>query len=278
MLELDFIETPENVELQRRLAGIGTRFLAGFVDSLWLLLIYLVLIVVFFLTSPTLDFRPGRLMASEGWWIVAALTIVAFVVYWGYYVFFELSTNGQSPGKKTMKIRVVKLEGGPITFTDVAIRNLLRVVDAMPIGYAVAGLFMFITKRSQRLGDLAAGTVVVLEGATSDYSATKRRADHKARSQEPAPPQTLRHSELTAQEYRLLSNYWSRRHDLTAEARQRVLPKLLLPILRRLGLPPAGGGGLAGLERDLAQLLFPSPSSPPPPVLPNENGPQEDRP
>ncbi len=271
-LELDLIETPENVELQRRLAGIGTRFIAGLIDTLWLVLIYLVLFVLALIAGlGAAGWSREGLVTGSGLWILAGLILAAFAVYWGYFVVFELRTNGQSPGKKVMRIRVVKLEGGAITFTDVAIRNLLRSVDVLPAGYIAAGLCMFVTRRCQRLGDLAAGTVVVVEGG-ADYAATQRRG-RAARGDTWVPPvgaEAPEGSGLTPREHRLLMNYWSRRNDLTVEARQRVLPKLLLPALRRLGQEPPGAS-VAVLESCLHRLLFPAaapparpPQAPPP--------------
>jgi len=156
-------------------------------------------------------------------------------VYWGYFVFFEMRTGGQSPGKKSQKIRVVKDGGGAITFTDVAIRNLLRVVDGWPL-YPVAGIVMFATRKAQRLGDLAAGTVVVSE-ATSGYAA---RADKRANTQweREASAEALRATGLTPEEYRVLASYWARRNELEFSARQRILTTVILPVLRRRGVSP----------------------------------------
>jgi len=159
-------------------------------------------------------------------------------VYWGYFVFFELYTNGQSRGKKLLKIRVVKEGGGAITFTDVLIRNLLRGVDAIGI-YFVAGACMFISRKVQRLGDLAAGTVIVSE-TTTDYAATSASAGRPAWDL-PVTPEALQATGLTPQEYSALMSYWQRRGELTVEARRRVLPKLLRPIMRRVGVMLPGG-------------------------------------
>lgn len=238
MQEFDLIETPENVELERRLAGIGSRFIAGLVDSLLILLILLGLsLLLYVLTWGTVNLFGGAIvrMAEEAVSVaLAAWILLVFLLLWGYFVFFELRTNGQSPGKKYVKIRVVKAQGGPVTFVDVAVRNLLRAVDFLPFLYGVGGLVMFVTKRAQRLGDIAAGTVVVSE-ARADYAATKTRRTAQMRWERSATAEALRATGLTPQEYQVLSNYWARRGQLTLEARQRVLPQLLRPILQRLG-------------------------------------------
>ncbi len=222
----DLIETPEHVELEQPLAGIGSRFLAGLLDNLILAAVFLVLFIVLSLLVQLSPFE------DTGAWAFAFLILIGFVIQWGYFVFFELRTNGQSPGKKATKIRVVKEGGTPITFSDVAVRNLLRAIDALPF-YAIAGVTMFISKKCQRLGDLAAGTVVVSE-QVSDFSArTDRRvrADWQAQAGAPA----LRATGLTPEEYRVVNNYWMRRGQLTLDARRSLLPRLLRPILIRTG-------------------------------------------
>lgn len=247
MLDFDEIETPESIVLRRRLAGIGTRFIAGLVDHLLLALLFLALGVAGLLIWG------WSAVAGIRWsvWTVAMLVVVAFLLYWGYFVFFELRTNGQSPGKKQSKIRVVKEGGGPIGFTDVAIRNLLRAADGMG-AYLVAGLFMFLTKKCQRLGDLAGGTVVIDE-APRDYGAKPRSrpADDWERQ---ATPQALEATGLSPEEYRVLTNFWLRRQELSWEARQGLLLKLVRPILARIGALPDPPTPTA-LENRLAELL-----------------------
>ena len=88
------------------------------------------------------------------------------IFYWGYYVFFEMLWNGQSPGKRWVGLRVIRTDGTPITLSEALIRNLVRIVDFLPATYGVGIITMFIDKQSRRLGDLAAGTLVVQDRAT----------------------------------------------------------------------------------------------------------------
>lgn len=253
MQEFDFIETPENVRLQRRLAGIGTRFIAGLMDSLMILLIYLVLFLVLLVVLWSTTGRMDSLGDLSGTLVVAVLILVAFAIYWGYFVFFELRTNGQSPGKKSQRIRVVKDGGMAVTFTDVAIRNLLRVVDGFG-GYLVAGICMFVTEKAQRLGDLAAGTVVVSE-AVSDYTARSDKRKAGIDWEDETSAAALRATGLSPEEYRVLYNYNARREQLTHEARVRLLAKLVVPILQRHGLTTQNLPSQT-LERELDALLL----------------------
>lgn len=229
MQDFDFIETPENVELQRSLAGIGTRFIAGLLDNL---IIFASLLVVALIGILAGAWGMGK-HPELGGAVIWLLMVVFFLIYWGYFVFFEMVTNGQSPGKKSQRIRVVKDGGGAITFVDIAIRNLLRPVDFIGL-YAVAGLCMFLTRKSQRLGDLAAGTLVVSE-AVSDYSAkSDKRRKAVGRWEDEATAEVLRATQLTPEEYHALTSYWRRRSELTVAARHRLLDRLVRPILRRV--------------------------------------------
>jgi uncharacterized RDD family membrane protein YckC len=249
MQDFDFIETPENVELQRPLAGIGTRFIAGLIDTLWLLLIYLAVFLAFILAVAS---TASLVALAASFWVLAMLIVVMFLVYWGYFVFFELRTNGQSPGKKSQRIRVVKDGGGPITFPEVAIRNLLRAVDGLGV-YAVAGIVMFITRKCQRLGDLASGTVVVSE-AVGDYRAKADRKRGGPQWSQAASPEALQQTGLTPQEYQILRSFDARREQLTLEARRRLALRLVQPILERVGQMPAGGT-LEAVEARVGELL-----------------------
>ncbi len=250
MQEFDLIETPENVELQRRLAGIGSRFLAGFLDNLLILLFYFLLFIL--LLIARVNVWDAGFSNATGIWLSAVVILIAFIIYWGYFVFFEMLTNGQSPGKKYVKIRVVQVEGGGISFSSIAIRNLLRVVDFIGF-YAVAGVFMFFTKKAQRLGDIAAGTVVVSE-ELPDYSS---RYDKKGKvmDNDTIVSSVLENTGLKPEEYRILRNYWLRRGELKIEVRRQLLPRIVRPILKRTGqtLPDES---LETLEEYIEKTLY----------------------
>jgi hypothetical protein len=87
--------------------------------------------------------------------------LLTFFIFWGYYLFFEMAWNGQSPGKRRLGLRVIRTDGSPITFTESLIRNLIRLFDFLPAYYGVGVVAMFINSQTRRLGDLVAGTLVV---------------------------------------------------------------------------------------------------------------------
>lgn len=248
--DFDRIETPENVELELPLAGIGSRFIAGLIDTLILGGTLLVLGVALLLFGG-LSFDGIAENVSVDGWIVAVASVVLFVVYWGYFWGFEATMNGQTPGKRIMRVRVVKEGGAAIGFVDCAVRNLLRVVDGLG-AYSVAGAFMFVSKRGQRLGDLAAGTLVVSEQST-DYSAQTDKRVVQLWEVE-ASANALRVTGLSPEEFRALTSYWLRRDQLSLEARNRVLPRLLEPVLQRAGRS-ASGMAILALEAEVEHLI-----------------------
>lgn len=150
------IDTPENVIFAYEVVGIGTRFMASLIDSLILvggLLVVNITVVLLF----------QQLLAEARGWLAAISGLLSFALFWGYYLFFELTWNGQSPGKRRLGIRVIRRDGTPITLVESLVRNLVRAVDFLPGGYGVGIVTMFIHPQACRLGDLAAGTLVVRE-------------------------------------------------------------------------------------------------------------------
>jgi uncharacterized RDD family membrane protein YckC len=156
------IGTPENVVFGYEVAGIGSRFLAALVDTSLIALLLVIanfILIVIITAAGQLD-GPGSAAAA---WFIAALGLVSFIILWGYYIFFELSWNGQSPGKRLVGLRVISSDGSPIGPVESIVRNLIRIVDFLPLYYGIGVISMFISRRAQRLGDLAASTLVVYD-------------------------------------------------------------------------------------------------------------------
>lgn len=147
------LNTPEIVALEYEPAGIGSRFLAATIDSL------LMMALGIGLTVAVIGLGTLGLGTAAS---IVGLT-GAFLILWGYYVFFETWWRGQTPGKRNMGIRVLKTTGYPIGFMESLIRNLIRFVDFLPSFYGIGFVTMFISPQARRLGDYAAGTIVVKE-------------------------------------------------------------------------------------------------------------------
>ena len=165
------IETPEQVALVLPIASIGSRLLALFLDTvvqfaaIVVLLLCLVLLIV---AVPSIGHQHApRHNAHEhgsALWGIAIVLFLQFLLLWGYFTLFEAFWNGQTPGKYWAKIRVVKETGRRVTLFESMSRNLLRAIDLLPGMYLAGGVTMLCNTRSQRLGDLVAGTLVVHTG------------------------------------------------------------------------------------------------------------------
>lgn len=153
------IDTPEQISLEFPLAGVGSRFLAIAFDTLMQAIVGLVLVIV----GGVIGVTAARLGASAGPWVLAFLLLALFVVYTGYFAMFEAMWRGQTPGKRLVGLRVIDVSGSPVSAYAAILRNLIRIVDQLPGIYAVGIVSVLVTSRQQRLGDLAAGTVVVHE-------------------------------------------------------------------------------------------------------------------
>jgi uncharacterized RDD family membrane protein YckC len=215
------VETPERVQLSLDVAGLGTRALAYLVDFLILFLFWATVAFAHSLVST--GFLSLDQLQSLQALVQALLVFAVFLVQWGYWVGFETLWAGRTPGKRALHIRVVKLDGSPVEFGDVALRNLGRVVDFLPLFYAVGLVAMTISPRSRRLGDLLAGTVVVRE-----------RAVDLSRYDAPASAPRALAVALSASEYELVTSFLARAAQLEPAARVRVALKIAEPFARRL--------------------------------------------
>ena len=159
------IDTPEQVAIRFPIAGIGSRFLAVLADTVLQGLAYVVVFFAFFLFLSSAPQSLQSMARLDEKWFIAVIILISFLLYWGYYTLFEAFWNGQTPGKKLCKLRVIRDSGRQITFFESLTRNLIRVVDALPSFYAVGIIVMLSNRRNKRLGDFAAGTLVIHERA-----------------------------------------------------------------------------------------------------------------
>lgn len=192
------IDTPENVTFGYEVAGIGSRFVAALLDNIILgvllvgLNIALIVALANLADDPTmreLDAEP----LDENWvagFVIAIYALLNFIIWWGYYLLFEWLWHGQTLGKRTARIRVVRLDGAPLSFVPVAVRNLVRIVDFLPMGYGVGVVTMFCNSQSRRLGDFAAGTLVVKDQGEITLEALMATAPKAALPTAPAPLRT----------------------------------------------------------------------------------------
>lgn len=157
------VETPEGIELQADIAGPLVRVLAFAVDLLIRAAIFLALSI----TLGLIFLGP-----SGTRFFFAIMTITYFLLEWFYPVYFEIRHAGQTPGKKVFRIAVVSADLSPVRFDASIVRNLLRAVDFLPLFYMAGLAFMSFTARFQRLGDLAADTIVIYRPKTGAATET----------------------------------------------------------------------------------------------------------
>lgn len=165
------IETPESVTVTYPLAGIGSRGLAAIVDlSMLALLLLSEIAAVALVTYLVTRFGGIDVIGLFGAWLFALLVLAMFVTYWGYYIFGEVYRNGRTYGKQVMHIRVVRDDGSRVGVLDSVVRNVVRLIDILPGTYAVGILSLVFSPQTKRLGDMAAGTVVVAESTIDPLS------------------------------------------------------------------------------------------------------------
>jgi len=231
------IETPERVPLHFALASIGNRFIACAIDhTIQLLAIGLIALSAFILMSfPSVE----QAVSSAPKWVLAVMILVLFLILAGYFAFFEWAWSGQTPGKRWLKLRVLREDGRPITFWEAAVRNLLRTLDMMPAPFYSIGLIsVFSTTRDQRIGDMVAGTVVVREREAeapefSQVFATPVSDPALRRSFKPVEF-TATLSSLTDSEIQVVETFLRRRWDLADVPRQWMAWRVSLPILYKI--------------------------------------------
>lgn len=227
------VETPENIRFGYDVADIGSRFLAIAIDSLIQGVIYVVLFfsLVILANQMTAFDIPQPVNDALGIGVVVAL----FIIQFGYFMFFEIIWNGQTPGKRLFELRVIKDNSYPLAPLDSVIRNLVRIIDFFPFAYGVGLVTMFFNARAKRLGDFAASTIVV-----------KMRRQVRLQDLQPvapasSPPPTaapapLGMTQLDAQDIALVESFFQRQAALTN--RDALALQLAQRLAIKMGVPP----------------------------------------
>jgi uncharacterized RDD family membrane protein YckC len=224
------VKTPEQVDIGYTVAGLGTRFMALAIDTL-IQTAALIAMFVLLVATDWLDTFAG--------WYVALIVILIAIILGGYHLLFELFLKGKTPGKAALKIRVIRVDGAAADVSGIVIRNLIRLIDFLPLLYSVGIITMFISKDSRRLGDLAGGTVVVKMAKKVSLNSIL------AEKIEPAYASVEKHRlyfdientlTLTNQEYAVIRNFFARRDKLTIAARNKLAWILATPLFDKAGI------------------------------------------
>ena len=235
--EVLIIETPERVPLHFALASIGNRFLACAIDhTIQSLALGIILLTGVILSNVE---AIQAMFASAPKWVGAVMILLLFLTFSSYFAFFEWLWSGQTPGKRWMKLRVIREDGRPITFWEAAVRNLLRVLDMFPYPFYSIGLIsVFSTGRDQRVGDMVAGTVVVRE---REAEAPEFEQVFASPVSDPALRRSFKPVEFTASlssltdaEIQVVETFLRRRWDLSDIPRQWMAWRVSMPILYKI--------------------------------------------
>src|SRR5213596_1752182 len=210
------VETPEHVEVHFDLAGVGSRAAAAIIDTV---LIVLGLLALWIAGSPLGGLSGG---GEPTGWALAAVILLSFLTFFGYFAALEALNGGRTPGKQALGIRVVMETGHAVTPTAAMVRNLVRLLDCyFPLLPFLPGLVMvFLQRRNQRLGDLAAGTIVVRDRPVDWGLGPLPPAEVV-----PEPVETGR-PELSDEEFRLLDQFLARSGQLDAALEVRLATEL----------------------------------------------------
>jgi uncharacterized RDD family membrane protein YckC len=241
------IDTPELVSIEFPLAGIGSRFIAILVDSLILgaALILLAFLAAFIL--PALNLL-GSKSAS---WGLGIFFFSIFLLFWGYFALSETFGKGRTLGKRVARIRVIHQSGRGVNFAEALARNLVRYIDFLPFFYGVGIAAIFMSRRSQRLGDLVAGTLVVrereVEAPMWGESTSRTLTAAALAPNSPIPPPHLRVllpapalARLTPADLEVLESFFSRRFDMDLATRSVLAGRIASALCAKSGLaiPP----------------------------------------
>lgn len=240
------IETPERVQLEFALASIGNRFLAVSIDH-FIQFLSIFLIAWFFYTiagmgSSAASSEPEQFFSEMPKWTIAVAVITVFLVFASYFIIFEWLWNGQTPGKRLLKLRVIREDGRPLTLWEAVTRNLLRICDAIPGFvlpiYSVGLIVIFLSGRDQRVGDIFAGTVVIRErtdeAPTFAETFSNRITDAAFARVNKISGVTANVSQLTEKEIEVLETFLRRRWDLTERQRLWMAWRIALPLMYKL--------------------------------------------
>jgi uncharacterized RDD family membrane protein YckC len=219
------IVTPEGVNIHFEIAGIGSRFVALFLDTLIQTGLFVIILFSFVGAGITLEDTFDNVLS----WYTAVLILIAFIVYIGYFVFFEMIMRGRTPGKAALKLRTIKNNGQPVSFVASVLRNLFRFADVFPGLYAVGIIVMFVSEDCKRVGDYVAGTIVVKEYAS--------RLPMSMIDDLKTKEQRVNTYPLSSEEYHLLKEFLSRKDQLTPHKRVELSQQLCARFFDKFHIP-----------------------------------------
>jgi uncharacterized RDD family membrane protein YckC len=244
------IETPEKIRFSYHIAEIGTRIAAWIMDFLIQVLILLIIILALVLSgySSWTHLEEGLTNLTA-----AFLMIMIFLSRWFYFVLFEVIMEGQSPGKKMMRIRVIRDNGESLDFETIVLRNFLRAVDGFPSVPLIGGFVALIDSQNRRLGDIIANTIVVNEIqyklAIPDFQVHFNHTPEPANGSANELGYLTVKQKLTENELYIIRRFLNEYHKLPAAKQHEITEQLANQVQKRLGIEERITDSLQFLER-----------------------------
>lgn len=226
-------QTPESVEIEFTLAGIGSRAWALLIDYHVVAAILVLFLSIWLAISNVIIDAWTRVFGTDNieLWFLAIAILAIFAINTGYFVFFETLWQGQTPGKRLAKVRVVQDDGKLIGLQQAALRAILRSIDDT---FFIGALLIMLTNKEKRLGDLVAGTIVV---QTETAHATTINLDSAAQETANELLQTpADFYQLLPDDFATLRDYLQRREKMTLEAREQISLNLAKQVKAIIGL------------------------------------------
>lgn len=253
------LQTPESVELEFTLAGIGNRAYALLIDYIVLGLVSIVFLTAWaFLSLQLLDIIENLIGSNDGLelWLLSIQLLITFFVYVGYFVCFETLWQGQTPGKRYVKVRVICDDGRPVRLSQATLRALLRPVDDL---FFMGVFFIALGKREKRLGDWVAGTLVIQEErpiAPANFEISEEAKTLANRLQTQANL-----SDLSPEDFAVIREYLQRRGGMVATAQADLSRKLAHQVKKVIALEKVPKGVTANLFLEAVYLAYQQQSS-----------------
>lgn len=220
------VKTPESIAFSYELAGLGSRFLAVIVDLIIQGVIFGAIvwgIVLLAASQPRTHVVSAVSTKFAESLAIAFIVTLVFIIFFGYFIVFEAFWNGLTPGKKLMGLRVVRDGGYPLDFTGAAIRNLIRVGEATLGFYAISAVACIASPENKRLGDMAAGTLVVRDSPVASLSALVAQSEEAPRS-----------GMLSDKEHAIIDQFVARRAALAPAVRAQLAARIAAQVRSRV--------------------------------------------
>ena len=247
------LETPESIELEFTLAGIGNRVYALIIDYILLgILLFLSIVIASFLTYQISNYNLfGGNKSDLIQWIWAVELLVFFTIYVGYFVFFETIWQGQTPGKKRASIRVIADNGRTVDVTKALLRSLLRPIDDI---FFIGVFLIILSKKEKRIGDLVAGTLVIQEDKFHKKSDFKSSPEAELLAIRIAKQAEI--SLLSPENFAIIRSYLQRKDAMNQKTQKGVARRLALQVQKIIKLSEIPENTTANLFLEAVYLAY----------------------